>query len=205
MRWSYVAGFLLVSHSAAAEDRWDVGASIGYAAPVGYAQRGDKTSDTTSALVPFSLDASYRATKNVGAAASITYGIGAPTLCGSASECVSSLGHDVSFSVHAKLFLPKLFRFEPAIELGPGWEWMTAKLVDSGAESSRAYSGPVFVTEAGAPFRFGTRVTLGPVTGATVGTFTTARLDTPSFSRDDSGGHAMHAWLSASLRCSVLF
>lgn len=205
MRWSCVAALLFLASSAAAEDRWDVGASIGYAAPVGSAQRGDKTSDTTSALVPFSLDASYRATKNVGAAASLTYGIGAPTLCGSASECISSLGHDVAFSARAKLFLPKLFRFEPTMELGPGWEWMTAKLADGGAESSRMYSGPVFVVEASAPFRFGRRLTLGPALGATMGTFTTARLDTPTFSRDDAGGHAIHAWLYASLRCGVSF
>lgn len=205
MRWLHAFAFLLVAPSAAAEDRWDVGGSIGYAAPVGSSQRGDKTSDTASALVPFSIDASYRATRNVGVAASLGYGVGVPTLCGSASECVSSLGHDVSFSVRAKVFLPSVFRFEPAIELGPGWEWLTTKLVDGGVETSRAYGGPVFVVEASSPFRLGKRVTLGPVLGATVGTFTTARLDTPAFSRDDFGGHAMHAWLSASLRCGVSF
>jgi hypothetical protein len=205
MRWSIVAAVLLLANITRADERWDVGASLGYAAPVGFAQGGDAMSDTASALVPFSLDASYRATKQVGAGASLTYGIGVPTLCATESDCVASLGRDVSLALRARFFLPHFLRIEPTVDVGPGWEWLSTKLVDGAAESSRFHSGPVFLMEASAPLRLGRHTALGPVLGATGGTFTTSRLGTPAFTRDDSGGHSLHGWLSASLRCAISF
>src|SRR5512135_756945 len=106
MRWIVAATLLLFADTARADERWEVGASVRYAAPAGFAQRGDALSDTTSALVPFALDAGYRATSHVGVGASFTYGIGVPTLCANGTDCVASLGGDVSLAVRAKLYLP---------------------------------------------------------------------------------------------------
>lgn len=199
---------VLTARSALAQERrWDFGASLGYGAPAGSAERGARTSDSTFGLVPLAADASYRFSPIVGASVSGVYAFGIPTLCATAGDCVSSLGHDIRLVASARFFLPRLGSLEPHADVGFGWEWLTSKLSDSGATSSRSYDGPVLIQiDAAAPFALGKRVTLGPVASAMLGTFVRARLETDASAESRSvQDHAFHAWLSLSLRASVRF
>jgi hypothetical protein len=179
----------------------DLGASIAYAAPVGAAERGSRVSDTTIGIVPVRLDGAYALTRAVGVAVAVSYAPALPTLCQTAGECVSSTGADVTLSVRARFLLPRVGPTLPRLDLGVGYEWLTTKLVDSGATSVRSYSGPLLgIVEAYAPFRLGTHWTLGPSAGASLGTFASESLN--SSAARQSGKvpeQALHAWLMIGL------
>jgi hypothetical protein len=186
----------------AALPQLDLGASIAYAAPVGSAERGGRVSDTTFGIVPFRIDAAYALTPSIGIALAGAYAPAIPTLCQSAGDCISSLGSDVTISLRARLLLPRLGPTSPRLDLGVGYEWLTTKLVDSGATSTRAYNGPTLaILEAQAPFRLGTHWTLGPTLGAMLGVFANESLETNAVSQSAGvSGRAAHAWLVLGLR-----
>lgn len=157
-----VLPMLLFAASARADEtafrRVEVGASLGYAAPVGSAERGSRTSDTNIGLVPIELDLAYRINPAFGVVASARYGIGIPTLCKTAGDCTSSLGSDVVLALRARIFLPRLWRMSPFADVGIGYEWLTTRLTDAGVTSTRAYPGPLPLSmEVAAPFRLSPR------------------------------------------------
>jgi hypothetical protein len=195
MRIVAVLVVLLTGRAARADD-FELGAGLGYAAPVGSAERGARVSDTTFGQVPISFHGAYRILDRVGVVARLQYGVAIPTQCASASECQSSLGSDVVLSLGARFALPRVIA-----DASVGYEWLTTKLVDGDATSTRAYHGPVLAVEVVAPFALGKRWTLGPALGASVGTFTSYALETNALS--PSGGvpdRAWHAWLSVAVR-----
>jgi hypothetical protein len=187
--------------------RFDVAASFGYAFPVGSSERGAGLSDVTFGNVPIDLTAIYRLSRRFALGVSGRYGFVIPTLCGDSSECISSLGSDVAIQVRARFFLPRLLGAEPYADAGLGYEWFASKLVDTGKTSTHAYDGPTFVAgEVGMPFELGSRWTLGPALGLSLGTFVHSHLDAPGVSRDlGVSDPEVHAWLSLAVRASFRF
>ncbi|HEX8795809.1 MAG TPA: hypothetical protein VF765_32890 [Polyangiaceae bacterium] len=187
--------------------RVELGASLGYGLPLGDAERGSRVSDTTFGDLLLAVDAGYRLTRRVGIAVHAHYGIAIPTLCATASDCEASLGSDVGLELVARFYPPRMGPFAPLVDVGMGYEWLTTRLVDSGAESSRSYSGPVFVAaRLVAPVALGERWSLGPVLDGSYGTFTSFGLRTTaqSFS-GDVPWRSPHAWLSFGIRAGVVF
>ncbi len=202
---------LLLSPTAAGADEparpWSVGLALGYAFPVGSAERGSRLSDTTRGLVPLELVAAYRFTPTLGLEAVAFGSFGIPTLCQSASDCTSSLGTDLALALRARVELPVLGRLAPSAALGLGYEWSTSRLSDSGVGSSRAYAGPtVLSAEVYAPFVLSPRWRLGPTVGAWVGTFTRSTLQTSATSTSGAvAEHALHAWVPVNVRLEASF
>jgi hypothetical protein len=198
---------LLVASSApvraeADAHRLEIAASLGYAGPVGEAERGARVRDTTFGATPLALDASWRLAPIVAVALHASWGPTIPTLCASAGDCVASLGSDTSIALAGRVLLPHVGRLEPWAEVGVGYEWLTTRLVDSGATASRSYHGPtVAIFQLAAPVRLGERWTLGPVLGASLGTFTGYSLQTNAASPSGSvAATAVHTWLSVGVR-----
>jgi hypothetical protein len=185
----------------------EAGASIAYAAPVGSAEAGGRTSDTVFGAGTLDVDASYRFTQALGVVVWGRYALGIPTLCATASDCVASVGHDIVLAARTRVFLPRIARFEPYVDAGIGIEWLTTKLSDAGATSRRTFAGPVALSlELGAPYRLSDRWTIGPVVDAAFGVFTTSSLETPAFTRDRStDGRSVHGWLSVAFRLGRRF
>jgi hypothetical protein len=202
--------FLLASPAAAADSTprpFEVGASIGYVAPLGYAERGSKVSDTSFGGVPLALEVAYRLTSRVGIVVHAQYALMVPTLCANASDCEASLGSDVDVDLAARFRGPKLGPFVPLFDLGLGYEWLTTRLVDANAQSTRGYAGPLLlVTRVALPLRLADRWTLGPVAGASLGTFTSFDLRTTAQALSgDVPWRAPHAWLSLGVRLGFAF
>lgn len=204
------AASLLRAPPAAADElrrRVEIGASVGYGLPFGDAERGSRVSDTTFGDLLLGVDAGYRLTRRVGVAVHAHYGIGVPTLCATASDCEASLGSDVGLELVARFHAPRIGPFAPRVDLGMGYEWLTTRLVDGGAQSARSYAGPVFVTtRVEAPVDLGARWSIGPVLDASYGTFTsfTLRTTAQSFS-GDVPWRSPHAWVSLGLRVGLVF
>ena len=176
----------------------ELAATLGYSVPIGDSERGGRVSDTTFGAVPLAIDVGYRFASRVGVAARLQYGIGVPTLCQTAGDCVSSLGSDVAAVLGARVYLPEHGPLAPRTEVGIGYEWLTTRRSDSGAHSIRAYNGPVlFWLEIAAPLRFGSHWSFGPAASMAVGTFTTRSLETNVASASgDVPERGVHAWIS---------
>ena len=187
--------------------RWEAAASVGWAFPLGNAERGARLSDTTYGLVPIAADVAYRATDVVGVGAWLRYGVGVPTLCQTSGECASSLGHDVAVALRARFYLPRLGPLVSHADAGVGYEWFTARLSDGGATSTRSYAGPLLASVSlASAFELSPRFTLGAVVDVALGTFTRSRLETPSFARDEGAkGAALHAWTSLGVELGARF
>jgi hypothetical protein len=185
--------------------RFDVGATIAYATPVGSAERGAHVRDTTIGIVPLRLDVGYAFTRWIGLVATGAYAPAIPTLCQTAGDCVASLGSDVTLSLRTRVRFPSLGPTTPRLELGLGYEWFTTRLVDSGATSTRAYEGPIFaLVEASAPLRLGSRWTFAPLIGALLGVFTSESLET-NVGRQEGNvrDRAVHLWLTLGVRAGI--
>jgi hypothetical protein len=183
----------------------ELAGALGYAAPLASAEKGSRVSDSAFGSPTFALDAGYRLTSFVGVALHAAYGVTIPTLCQNASGCEASLGSDFTLELAARLHVPRLGPFEPLVDVGLGYEWLTTRLVDAGVSSGRAYNGPVLlVTQIAAPLRLGERWTFGPVVGAAAGTFTRFGLQTPAQSLSgDVPQRAPHGWLTVGVRLGV--
>jgi hypothetical protein len=210
LSWAGIASALWLTPgvSTAADSparRFDVAASIGYAAPLGDAERGAHVSDTILAVVPVALDMAYRLAPRIGIAAHVQYGVGIPTLCHTAGDSESSLGSDVGGVLAARIYLPQLGPIEFVTDAGIGYEWLTTRLSDAGAHSARAYHGPIlFAAYAAAAFRLGEHWSLGPLAGISLGTFTSYALETNlgSFS-GNVPARAVHLSLSLGVRLTL--
>jgi hypothetical protein len=183
-----------------------VGASAGWAAPLGSAERGARLRDTTFGTVPLGLDASYRVLSSLGIAAHVTYGIGVPTLCQSTGDCTASLGTDVGLVFGIRWHLPRIGPTSPLVDLGLGYEWFSARFADAGAHSARSYRGPLLTSgRFAAPFRVGAHWTVGPLVELSVGTFTAQSLQTNVASiSQDVASRAVHAWLQLGIRLAFV-
>jgi hypothetical protein len=197
---------LLASHVAVANESTGgpiaVATSLGYAVPMGSAERGARVSDTTFGTVPVSLDAAYRWSPHLGVSLRAQYGIAIPTLCRSAGDCTASLGSDFAVSFAIRVYAPRVGRMAPFVDAGIGYEWMTTRLVEAGASSARSYQGPLLLSLTTAvPFRLGERWAIGPFVGAAAGTFTAFSLDTSASTQSGNvAARAVHAWLTLGLR-----
>lgn len=212
-RWYAAIGVAIsiVPRIATAEDPsprpFELAASIGYAGPLGDAERGGRLSDTDFAVVPLAFDAAYRLAPRIGLAARLQYGVGIPTLCHTAGDCESSLGSDIVATMGARIDLPERRTLAPVVDAGIGYEWLTTRLSDAGAHSTRAYNGPLlFWLGLVTPFRLAGHWSLGPAANLFVGTFTTRSLETNVASI--TGGvpeRAVHAWVSLGCRLARTF
>ena len=165
----------------AQERRFETAASLGYAFPMGSAERGSHLSDTTIGLVAFEVELSYRLTSALGLAASGRYSVAIPTLCQTASDCQSSLGNDAALAIVARFFLPRIGPVTPRADIGLGYEWLTTRLSDHRVASSRAYGGPLLLSAgAFAPFSLSARWSLGPSLKASLGKFIDYSFETPA-------------------------
>jgi hypothetical protein len=209
MRAAAIPAVVMLSFAAppaAAEDssprRIQLAVSAGYAAPFGEAERGSRVSDTAFGGAPLALDAAYRVTSFVGIAVLGRYSVTIPTLCSSASDCEASLGSDAALAIAARFYVPRVWLISPLVDVGMGYEWLTTRLVDAGATSTRSYGGPVLLSvQLAAPFHLGERWTLGPALGATLGAFTGYELRTNAQSpAGNVPARAPHEWLSLGVR-----
>jgi hypothetical protein len=183
---------------AAPAHRFGVGASLGYAFPVG---------DETYGVVPLELDGTYRLARAVGVGLSARYGPAIPNLCSSFDDCTGSIGSDVAITAHTRCFLPRVGPILPAADLGFGYEWFASRLTDSGVTSTRSHHGPILLrVDLLAPFELSSHWSLGPALAAMIGTFTSGSLDTPAgeiSNRTDE--RSVHAWLSVACRLAASF
>jgi len=186
---------------------FDVGASLGYAFPAGSSERGARLSDATFGSAPVDLTAMYRLSGRLAVGITGRYGAVVPTLCTDSSDCMSSLGRDVIVALRARVFLPRLLEAEPYADVGVGYEWFASKLADSGATSTHSYKGPIlFSTELGMPFELGSRWTLGPAFGLSLGTFVGSHLEAPGVSSEVGvSDRSIHGWVSLGVRMAVRF
>src|SRR5581483_3993623 len=127
--------------------RVTVFAGLGYAYPVGSAERGTDTRDVSFGLVPLSIGASADLPHGWSAGAQFRYALNIPTLCASGPDCESSLGRDMAFTVGIGRILPSWRRFTVHLALQIGWEWLTTKLSDAGVAASRSWNGPLGTVE----------------------------------------------------------
>jgi outer membrane protein len=180
----------------------DVGASLGFSVPLADAERGARVRDTTFGAVPLSFDVAYRVRPSVGVTAQVQYGVGIPTLCQTAGDCIASFGTDVRALLGVRLYAPRVGPMSPELGVGIGYEWFTARFSDSGAHSSRSYDGPVLLWCAvGAPFRIRDRWTLGPVALLAAGTFIGSSLKTNVGSVSGNvAERSIHAWMQLAVR-----
>jgi hypothetical protein len=198
-----VACALLSTRGAHADVRGaSVALSLGYAAPAGSTEQGDMVSDTTSGMIPFAVDGAYRLAPHLGVSVRFQYGVGLPTLCRNGGDCAASLGGDVSAGVGVRYFGPRVGTATPHLDIGVGYEWLTTRLSEQGAASTRAHRGPIVTAVSLAwPFRLGERWAFGPSAEASIGTFTSYALTTNlPRSSGEVAGHALHGWLSVSAR-----
>ncbi len=184
----------------------ELGATVAIAEPLGMAAQGATVSDTTFGATPIGLDLSYVLTARFAIVLAGSYAPTIPTLCESTNSCTSSLGSDTQLAARGRLFLPRVWRTTPRLELGIGYEWLTTKLVDNGASASRSYRGPTLASvELGLPFQLGSRWTLGPFASGSLGVFTHEGLTTDGFrSSTDVSGRVVHGWVHLGARLSVM-
>lgn len=185
----------------------EISVASGAALPLGSSESGTRTRDTTFGLVPIALGAAYRASRVVGVALGVRYGIAVPTLCTDSSSCKSSLGSDVALSLRARIYLPRFASASPHVDAGLGWEWLTTRLEDNGASSSRSFSGPLLLTASlASPFALGSRWSLGPLIACELGAFTSSTVEGPGIRSSGAvPSRALHAWLTAGAEVAVRF
>jgi hypothetical protein len=175
-------------------------ADVGYAYPIGAAENGTETRDVSFGLVPLSLVGIYDLAGDWTASARLRYALNIPTLCASAPDCESSLGHDVVVAIGIGRALPRWWRLTTRIGLEAGWEWLTTRLSDAGVAASRNWHGPFAQLEAFADLKSSGPWSLGPAIGVGVGIFSHFDLDTPAGHTGGATDAALHAWPTISFR-----
>jgi hypothetical protein len=175
-------------------------ADLGYAYPTGSAETGTDTRDVSFGLVPLSLIGSYDLARDWSASARLRYALNIPTLCASAPDCESSLGHQFAVAVGIGRALPRRWHVTPRIGLEAGWEWLTTRLSDAGVAASRSWSGPFARLEIFADLKSSGPWSLGPAIGVDAGLFTHFDLDTPAGHSGGPTDAAIHAWPTISFR-----
>jgi hypothetical protein len=175
-------------------------ADVGYAYAAGTAETGTDTRDVSFGLVPLSLIGTYDLPRDWSASARLRYALNIPTLCASAPDCESSLGHDVAAAIGIGRTLPRWWHLTPRIGLEMGWEWLTTKLSDAGVAASRGWNGPFARLEIFADLKSSGPWSLGPVIGVDLGVYSHFDLTTPAGQTSGSTDDAIHAWPTVSFR-----
>jgi len=185
--------------------RCELAASVGGALPFCSIEAGSALRDVSFAATPFELALSYLTTGPWSASVAGGYAVSIPTLCANSSDCVASLGRDVSFTLAARYAAPSLGRLRPTVSLGVGYEWFTSKLSARGATSSRSLHGflaPMVDLDAG--FVVGRRWKLGPFLRASAGRFTGGTLHVPTGEEASLAQDSRwHGWLELGFRTSL--
>jgi hypothetical protein len=180
--------------------RFVVTGQVGYGYPLGGAEQGTDTRDVSFGIVPLALGSSYDLDGRWTTRARFQYAPNIPTLCADTSDCISSVGRNVSVTVGVGRALPAWRYARAELNLEVGWEWLTTRLVDSGVSSAHSWSGPVallelFVNlESEGPWR------LGPTFGLEAGFFSHFDLDTPAGTAGGATATAIHAWPTLGFR-----
>ena len=181
--------------------RVQTGASLGYAFPAGALERGSKVSDVTYGLTELRIDGAYRLSPAWLIGLAVGYGVAIPKLCATSSDCVSSLGHDVTLGALGRWRVGVWKTFEPSVDIELGYEWFKANSTDNGATSSRAYRGWYASLAAFGAFRLSRRFILGPVLATTGGIFQNAAFEAPGVSTSHGTDGALpHLWLRLGVR-----
>lgn len=185
----------------------EVGLSLGVARPFGATQSGARVTDETFGAATVGVDVAYRVSRLVGVGVAGSYGAGIPTLCATASDCLSSLGSSIALRAFVRFSLPTFGSVRPYASAGLGWEWWTSRLADEGAEASRSYHGPLWLSgELALPFSLSRRLTLGPALGFGLGTFLATSLSTTAGMYEGSPQDAaVHGWVSLTARLAFVF
>ncbi|HEX6764418.1 MAG TPA: hypothetical protein VF103_03050 [Polyangiaceae bacterium] len=178
-----------------------VGADLAYALPGGNLEEGSLLSDVTLGLVRLELDGAYRWQRRFSAGLGFGYGLVLPTICGSSSDCTSSLGSDVTVNLLGRWHIGVWKSFEPDVDLDLGYEWFSSKHSDSGVTSFRSFHG-IFAGVGGhAQFRLTRALSVGPVIEVSAGSFAHASLEAPGVDVSrDTDGTAVHVWTSLGAR-----
>ncbi len=203
----------LEARVATADDAlFDVGVRLAYARPVGAFDGGTHASDVSFGGIPLALDATVRLTPSasasswsVGAGIYAAYAPTIPTLCTTASSCISSIGHDTELDLLARIRAPRIAFVIPEAEIGTGWSWSSRALVDQDVTSTRRWSGPVLLRAALVPtFALGARTRLGVVLGGSVGRSTSFTLEAPGIERGGIQGARLHGSAEIGVRLGIL-
>jgi hypothetical protein len=178
--------------------------SIGGAVPLGALEAGSSVRDVSFGVAPVELALSY-VHGLWGATVSGSYGISIPTLCGSSSECLASLGRDVTVGLFARYDPPRLWRVQPTVSIGLGYEWFRSKLEDGGATSSRSFHGIVLpIVDAYGGFGGGHRWRAGPFLRASAGRFTGGTLQGAGSGQAElARDRRWHEWVLVGFRISL--
>jgi hypothetical protein len=199
----------LVASPAAAADGPDAGftaarfvvtGQLGYAYPLGSAEQGTDTRDVSFGIVPLALAAAYDLSDHWAVRAGIVYAPNVPTLCADTSDCLSSVGRDLSIGVGIVRALPPWRHARPEVDVEVGWEWLTTELVDAGVTSKRSWNGPVALVELFVDLKTQGPWRLGPTIGIGAGLFSHFDLDTPAGSTGGATATANHAWPALGFR-----
>lgn len=196
---------LALSSSAHAAPPLDLGARGGVALPVGAFDASTRAGATTFGGTPFAIDAAFALGGNerwaVAAGALARWMPTVPRLCGSTSDCVSSLGRDLEVGLLVRVYGPKVWRVFPEAELGFGWSWSQRQLVDEDATSTRRWSGPVVLRTALIPtFALGRRTRLGILFATALERSSSFDLEAPGIRRSTTPVAAFHGTVELGVR-----
>ena len=184
--------------------RIELGARLGYAFPLGAIERGSRASDATYGGLPIAIDGEAVITPAWSLGALFSYALTIPTVCGSASDCVSSLGHDIDLLALVRFHLPPLPWLAPDIEAGLGWVWSSREVSDEGASSIRTFHGLLVHFALVPALVLSPHVTLGLAIGATFSIATHVALDAPGVSTSGApDGPTLHGTFTTAVRVGV--
>jgi hypothetical protein len=157
----------------------EVSAGVGGGVPLGALEAGSSLRDVSFAVAPVEVAFSYLDGR-WGATAWGTYAPSIPTLCGSSSECIASVGRDITAGLSVRYDAPRRWKVQTTVSAGLGYEWFTSKLSDGGATSSRSFHGVVIpAVDLYGGLSAGHRWRLGPFLGLSAGRFTGGTLQSP--------------------------
>jgi hypothetical protein len=171
-------------------------AALGLAAlPLGSLERGSRLRDVSFGAAPLELAVGYQPARTLSVLALLAYAPSVPTLCATASECMSSVGRDVILGVRVRKDLARRGRAVFSAGLTVAYEWFTSKLASKDVTSARSFAGPMLGLEGFAGFRLAQRWRLGPYLGVNAGRFVSSALATPSWESSDTvAERTFHAW-----------
>lgn len=198
---------LAVSPCASAEEerigehKVELGARLGFSLPMGVIENGSRASDLTYGSVPIAFDGGLALSQVVSVGALFLYAPTIPKLCASASDCTSSLGHDILLGVLSRFHFPRMRWLCPDAEVGVGYEWASRSLADKGANSTRSFRGPRFTFAVVPIVPISKRFSLGLAIGASLAIASNVNLDAPGISESRAAdGTRVHGSIDFAVR-----
>jgi hypothetical protein len=134
------------------------------------------------------------------------YGLTIPTLCPSSADCTASLGHDVGLAVFERWTFGAWGRFEPALDVELGHDWLSTQVSDHSVTATRSYRGWSAGIEAEGMFALSKAISIGPLAGLSGGVFQRSALSAPGVEASAStDGKALHLWPTIAFRAAFRF